>query len=354
MHTFGIVHVLSILLASVTICWGAPDLTVKNNCPFVIWLEARSTVMNNNRWFVGAPIPGYGTTTHVAPQQTVNYTIPAAGLAASRFWAKYGCDSVGRNCLVGDQMQYWGGFDNPNGGCPDRGCTPPVDSLFEATWGCSLGDKSQCALNPTTGGPLDGVTWFDTSHADGYTLPYTVDIQGPNCDINKIDGSKLDLARCPTSENLSLNGQYPTATDASVPQTYQLNDVSLHLKGDNPNTIVGCVSPCKTLDGGYPFGMNQGLSVGPGLWMCCPTPTPSGQPVTDANCQPANGCITPQQCRAGPIESTQYVREVRSMIHNTYTYAYDDVAGLHTCSAGTASFELTFCPAGAPSYPMVI
>ena len=101
----------------------------------------------------------------------------------NRFWVKYGCDSKGANCLIGDSVANFNLY--PQTGCPAsgtplclfinnniilfthtcEGCMAPVDSLFEATWGCKTG--SSCAP-----------TYFDTSQVDGYTLPYRVLITG--------------------------------------------------------------------------------------------------------------------------------------------------------------------------------
>jgi len=329
-------------------------ITIVNNCGVPLYIEARATVWQNNQWFVGAPLPSYGTTTYLASKKTLNYTIPAAGLASTKFWAKYGCDSTGRNCIVGDQMQYWGGFSNPNAGCPAKGCTPPVDSLFEATWGCSLSDRTKCAKNPSTGGPLGTATFFDTSHVDGYTLPYLVEMQGSGvsqCDVQKIDGSKLDLKKCPKAENLSMNGRYRTATDASIHKTYSLTNASLVIRSTTDQKAVGCIAPCKLLNSGQPYGYNQAIGSQPTVWMCCPTPVPN---ANDQNCKATSGCVTPNACRTGPIEQTQYVKAIHSMISNTYAYSYDDVNGLHTCPSGTTSFKMTFCPAGSPAFPATV
>jgi len=75
------------------------DLRIINSCKTTLWLEARY----GNQ---GAPLPGQSTTAVQAlPGSYVDYTVPDTGLSGSRFWAKYGCDTNGKNCLIGDQMQ---------------------------------------------------------------------------------------------------------------------------------------------------------------------------------------------------------------------------------------------------------
>jgi len=306
------------------------DLRIINNCKTTLWFEARYGG-------AGAPLPGQSATAlRALPGNFIDYVVPDTGLPGSRFWAKYGCDDNGKNCLIGDQMQYW---PNPPGGCPANGCSPPVDSLFEATWGCRPGSECNSA-NPTT--------WFDTSQVDGWTLPYKLtpvgdtsgcDCSGSNCGFKGIDASTLDVAKCPSNENLVAGGQ----TSVNVyGKAVSLNTVDLRIISNG--TILGCMSPCKRLNWGTPYGLQQAENSGATLWMCCPTPTPD-------KCSPENGCVTPNACRAGPIENTQFVSAVHRMAPGVYAYSYDDGVGLHACPAGVTKYTMEFCPAGSATYP---
>jgi len=307
------------------------DLRIINNCKSQLWFEAR---YGNN----GAPLPGQSqTAVQALPGSYIDYVIPDTGLPGSRFWAKYGCDNYGKNCLVGDQMQYW---PNPPGGCPPGGCTPPVDSLFEATWGCRPGSSCNSA-NPTT--------WFDTSQVDGWTIPYKLtpvgdvsgcDCIGSSCGFKGVDASTLDVSKCPSSEDLTYNGQFPAVTVQG--KSVSLSSVDLRIISNG--TILGCMSPCKRLNWGTPYGLQQDEGSGSAMWMCCPTPTPQ-------SCSPSNGCITPDACRAGPIEKTKFVAAVHSMAPGVYSYSYDDGVGLHACPAGVTKYTMEFCPSGSAAYP---
>jgi hypothetical protein len=301
------------------------DLRMKNSCNFTLWMEARGSG-------IGGLIPGErGTVRRVEPGEYADYVIPKTGLASTRFWAKYGCDDQGRNCVTGDQMPYY-----PEGGCPPGGCTPPVDSLFEATWGRE-GDT----------------TWFDTSQVDGYTLPYILHLWGESkkcdCDgrgncpnITMVNATGLSLAHCPQNDSLSMNGLYPSVTDGG--KVHHLDAVDLRLKDKAGKNVIGCMSPCKKLNYGQPFGYGQNEARPPPLYMCCPTPNAG-------NCQLSQGCIMPDACRAGPIEKTEYVKAVHRMAPGIYAYSYDDLVGLHACPAGTVIYEMNFCPAGSAKYP---
>jgi len=126
---------------------------------------------------------------HVVP-------IPDGGLASSRFWPKWNCDEIGQACAIGQS----GG---PGESCGPDGCAPPIDSKFEATFGC-LPSAEECARNPSAPKEsLGSVDWWDVSQVDGWTLPYKVEVLG-KCDgaPHVIDCSALALSSCPTDEDL--------------------------------------------------------------------------------------------------------------------------------------------------------
>ena len=249
--------------------------------------------------------------------ETHEFDIPAKGLAATRFWAKWGCNkATGGDCVIGQS----GG---PGESCDAKlGCAPPVDSKFEATFGCTLSDTSQCATNPSSPDPskpdpLGPIDWWDVSQVDGWTLPYKVVVKGDCPAAPKvIDCSHLSLDSCPDKEDLGLKDG-PT---------------SLKLLGaQDSGTTVGCYSPCAKLTyqqwgQGYSFTPESKQAQD----FCCPTPP-----------------ITPEACSAGPVSRTKFVEAVHELCPDVYAYAYDDGIGLAQCPAGT-QYDVTFyCPAGA-------
>ena len=333
-----------------------------------LWLEARSGVC-------GSPLPGYNTTLFkLDPGKSFDFNIPETGLPSARFWAKYGCDETGNNCLIGDQVPIWTDtetceypygchFDTcPAGPAPTTGFTPPIDSLFEITFGCSPDvETTTCNVNSSacTGGcnyfgcpnggcdPLTPVTFFDTSQVDGWTLPYRYYVKGTASDLamcnggqgaQNINASTLSVGRCPTTENLSDNGQYPTLNNIDL--------TSVDLRYIRNGQVVGCFAPCRKLtaptsENGYSFAEG----VYPVNWYCCPTPTPN-------NCQlPA--CVTPSECSSGPIVETEYVTGVHEMAPGVYAYTYDDQLGSQNCPAGgSIVYELEFGGQNASPYPI--
>jgi len=179
---------------------------------------------------------------------------------------------------------------------------------------------------------------------DGFTIPYKVlvkgdtsgcDCAGKNCTL---DASHLDLAQCPTAEDLSVHNQYPTDSNGK-----QLREVDLRVRSPDGSAVVGCISPCKKLN----WVQGQGEGSKPTLYFCCPTPNPS-------NCQESAGCITAEGCRTGPVEQTQWVAAIHRMAPGIYSYAYDDGVGLHTCPAEKVQFEVIFCPDGSATYPLPV
>ena len=112
-------------------------MRITNGASKDIWINYQSSAML------------WPQTLKIAAGQTADYNIPAGQeIPGTRYWPKYGCDDDGQNCTMGES----GG---PNLPCPAHGCSPPIDSKFEATW--------------AAGGSTD---WYDSSQVDGWTLPY--------------------------------------------------------------------------------------------------------------------------------------------------------------------------------------
>lgn len=278
-------------------------LRITNNCGYTIWIQQLNMPASTAQ------------VVKIEQGAYYDYSIPDAGQASTRFWPKKGCDANGDNCE-------WGQSNDP---CPTGiGCSPPVESKLEATWGCTLADQTQCSSTPQ--GDKIGDTYFNTSAVDGFTFPYTVEVSGntrpaDSQPCQNIDCTNMDLTRCPTNENLSV-GQ----TGTNYPQ-YASEDLRVFHPND-PTKVVGCFSPCKKLNYTAVWGgEGQPEQTDPTIIYCCPTPP-----------------ISAEECRAGPVVNTQYVNLIHAMCTGgVYGYAYDDLQGLHRCSAGTM-VHMTFGP----------
>lgn len=223
-----------------------------------------------------------------------------AGLVATRFWPKIGCNSTGSNCVVGSS----GG---PGEGCVVRvpgedddysHCAPPVDTKFEATFaapGSSL---------------LDTV---DMSLVDGYTLPFKLEVSGGSCTragsaFNEMDCSGLSMSSCPSSE--------------------MLNNKVTNLNAISPTTGKqgGCYSPCMKLtdDKWNANGTNVAPDSAAAGQYCC-----------------AGAYGSPDSCNAGSILTTKYLKTVKGTCPAAYGYAYDDKTATIVCSTST-EYKVTF------------
>jgi Thaumatin family. len=266
-----------------------PVFTIKNGCAEEIWIQQQGMP-------AGTPAVvklerGKGTT----------YNIPIAGLASTRFWAKWGCDKDGQNCKVGQSSPP----------CPKTGCAPPVDSKIEATWGCDL-PEAQCGRTPQ-GKTLKGATFWNASAVDGYTLPFQIEVgAGGGAGCEPVNCNETYQGQCPTDENLSTDGKYP-----------DLKSVDLHASDG-----YGCFSPCMKLTTATSAGGKGYLpSDAQAQWYCCPTPP-----------------ISSPACQKGPVPKTKYVQNIHAACHNTaYGYAYDDGLGTRTCTP-TTKIIMTYCP----------
>ncbi|OGV26473.1 MAG: hypothetical protein A3F18_06805 [Legionellales bacterium RIFCSPHIGHO2_12_FULL_37_14] len=281
-----------------------------------------------------------------------DYNIPAAGLAATRFWAKTGCASNGYSCKLGESTAVdckAGAKDCEIGESFNGPFAPDVNSKFEASWGCRLPPQDgNCAKNPSDPShQLDATTWWDASVVDGYTLPYQVVVKNDNgtCIGNDdkpiknpgVDCKDLDVENCPTDVNLSSDGAFKEVNHISL--------TSVNLKWIDPETnkVAGCFSPCAKLtlsqgsengnaSGGWAMRLasDSNTPITPesdlAKWYCCPTPP-----------------ISSEQCRQGPASRNAYRDAILRQHCNSYTYAYDDDYGLVQCNAHT-QFEVIFCP----------
>lgn len=261
----------------------------------------------------------------------VEFDIPDKGLPSMRFWPGFGCDANGQNCRVGAS----GGPASLGFTCPPGGCAPPIDSKFEASFGCIPGvSDGDCTKNPSAPTqPLGRGDWWNSSFVDGYTAPMKVKVNG-SCPVGPqpapvfgpggppggvIDCSTIRVSDCPTNENLSTNGQFPA-----------LNSVNLIATNPTTGAQAGCYSAGSKLTfSHWANGFTTYPADSPQAKMySCPTPP-----------------VSPEQCSAGPASKTKF----HNMVHQhcaTYTYPYDDGIGLSSCPAATdVSYEVTFyCP----------
>jgi len=261
-------------------------LIVKNGCRTApMWIASMFREEDRAR---------YPNNVKLEPGETLTFDFPTRQtVVATRFWPKMGCDADGQHCRLGSS----GG---PGQTCPRTGCAPPVDTKFEATW-----------WDFNTAEPVD---WWDTSGVDGYTVPYTLELDS-NCPQGRsLDCSTLSMADCPSDE--VLNGKKV--------------DLNLRFEGNSTGERVGCYSPCGKLtfsNWGNQFRYSPAALEA--RHFCCPTPPESVE-----------------ACRSGPVEKTKFVHLFRQKCRDVYSYAYDDAMGLQTCPVGTTYRWTLLCPLG--------
>lgn len=132
---------------------------VTNKCTEPIWVQQASSET--------ARIPDEPNIRRLEPLSTYTYAIPNRGLPSTRFLPKTGCDESGNRCHVQSMPP-----------CPPQGCDLPMDTKFEASWGCRFAkgdseDNTRCALTGQ-GNPSTYQDWWDGSAVDGWTLPFAV------------------------------------------------------------------------------------------------------------------------------------------------------------------------------------
>lgn len=295
------------------------DLTIKNSCDYEggIWIEGRTTA---------GPVSGITKTPfYLAKGESINISAPKQGEVSDRFWAKWGCDTDGQNCLMGDQAQRY-----PGGGCPSNGCTAPLDTLFEPTWGCSL-EKEKCAVNPSsvTKERLGPTTFFDLSLVDGYSLPMKIYFTDPE-----------QVSRCHVKDPT-------TGKDINPPSSFSmeltLDDCPLNRQykpkgGDGK--AVACMSPCKYLvlpieQGGLGLP-DDNIDV---KYNCCTKTVDSPTCVKYYN---GDDMGEPTLDSTRQADAVSYKKTIASKAPLAYSFPYDDLRGSINCDVGV-KLTVEFC-----------
>jgi len=181
-----------------------------------------------------------------------------------------------------------GGPDLP---CPAGGCSPPIDSKFEATFGAS-----------------DGNDWYDSSQVDGWTLPYEMSYRC-NGKLTNANCDGLTESVCPTQNIAGLG----------------MTDLVAHNPRFN-GEYAGCYSPCAKLTYANWNGHNYSPAASPADKYCC-----------------AGAYQTPGACKTGPDATMEYTKVVHDHC-SVYAWAYDDAVGLQACPSNAVSFQVTFYP----------
>jgi len=160
-------------------------------------------------WIQQSAMPYEAKVQRIEPGAHYTYSIPNKGLPSTRFTPKVGCDDDGNSCDVQSLQP-----------CPEEGCDLPIDTKFEASWGCAYArgkrdDGEYCALTPQ-GNPSTYQDWWGGSAVDGWTLPFSILVNddGQGLSAHGASGSPsscspvvcadLDVARlCPRDEFLT-------------------------------------------------------------------------------------------------------------------------------------------------------
>lgn len=139
---------------------------VTNRCKEPVWIQQAGAK--------DAGLAGEPPVRRIEPGAWYAYAIPNKGLPSTRFLPKTGCDASGNACDVQSMPP-----------CPQEGCDLPIDTKFEASWGCIYArgvpeeDKQKCTLTGQ-GNPSTYQDWWDGSAVDGWTLPFSVLVDDGN------------------------------------------------------------------------------------------------------------------------------------------------------------------------------
>ena len=378
-------------------------VTIVNNCADAAYaiMTTPSDPLSEALW-ANATVPGntitqsnvgqhYYFTTPIAAGGSQTMCLPDAGAASGNFAFSFGCT----------------GIDTGNTGLPmdcKIGSDPGklyngMDTVFELSPGCqyyvSPTVHPGCTYNPSNPSTtLNQTDYLDVSAVTGFSIPMSLsisDYQTYECTFP----SRIlvgDLASCPYENFSTLSRQY------NCPEVGTANGgqgISLLLMNQVPgwtSYAAACISPIQWIS-----AVSQHL---PGVSSTCAvntTATPgTGQPPVPGaptiadwyGCtymlQPgadayALTCLEPgcggPQCAVGPDGTlgqynpgttqyntaavsrgkgaayTNYVKTLKAVGNEVYTWMFDDGPGTLSCNKTGASMTLTLCPGQAGQQP---
>lgn len=189
-----------------TVDWAAepgviPDSTkrfrVTNGCDQAVWIHQLG--------FKGG-FTGDAEIIKLEPNSSYTYSVPNRGISSMRFIPLTGCDDSGTNCDIQSLPP-----------CPPAGCDIPIDTKFEASWGCQYakgnpGDVSVCEITPQ-GSPVTYQDWWDASAVDGWTLPFSVLVNDGGAGLSPFDHSGTGSSQCLSVICAALNAATLCPTD---------------------------------------------------------------------------------------------------------------------------------------------
>lgn len=212
-------------------------ITVYNACSSSIWIMA-----------LKGAVSGSGTTIVNSQKLAPGKRMLVPAVEAGKIWAKFGCNSSGTNCLIGDQLA--------------PGNQPPIDTGFEFTYTNNW--------------------YYNFSAVDGFTAPMKLIPNGGGTGCNTIFTTDFSVSSvCPTNEILNTPisdwasplpaglTAFGNFTTYYVPQPFKavLGD-SINLS--TPRSLVyttggrtmGCIAPGKFLTTPPPYGLGIAVCKG--------------------------------------------------------------------------------------------
>lgn len=300
--------------------------------------------------------------------ETKTFSIPDKGSASNKIYFNMGCvNSTGDfpemgDCIIGGEF----------GANTLGNDLTSSNTWFEATWGCSDSSGVNCNVNPSdTSLSLTAVDWMDLSLVDGYTVPMKIELgageaTAHNCEFNNgesWDGIEdlgfIDFASCPTEDDSTMYSENQVISN-------QLKNGGINLLTEDGGNYINCAAPHTWLSGNNVMGTT--------LSDTSTLPLIAGETVDTLNatnwygCKSKCGgasdtpsCVCPEcsreQCLEGPfgnqyysVAQTAYVRRLKAMGVEAYTWQYDDDSGNKHCDYGV-TVTLTLCPAKAGQKP---
>ncbi len=332
-----------------------------------IYCSDSSTTCTGYNPFVSAVIAHkYVLTTAIPSNGSQDLCLPNGGASSGNFLFALGC--TGTDASTGLPTGCKIGYDPAT--------NIAVDTLFELTPGCM---NEPCTTNPSDNTPLGPTDYFDVSAVNGFTIPMflQIDPAHPNAWQDTYQCSfpsrelTPDLASCPYENFKTISTKYNcpylstgnngkgasmAATDGSdniigcMPFEYwmhtQAGAQGCTVSGSTPTVLdyYGCTSQNPGTNDSYALECTWPGCGGP---QCAlgPDGTIGNYAVSTQNDLKIYAYAAKSLARTKGVQYTNYVKMLKEMGQNVYTWMFDDSVGTLQCNTPGASITLTLCPA---------
>ncbi len=269
-------------------------VAVYNACNEPMWVGTDGGSIGEK---VNGKMPNNWVSKRIEPRTQIDLPVPEGDpwvIASGRIWGKFGCDSNGQNCKIGQQVSPCPVEKNKEGKLVTikGGCQPAIDTGFEI----DNHDKANIYYDITMvngfTGPLAVYTFNKPENIDDCSdvaTPFQMDLKTlcPNGERLNTPTKNWQPAACKLSPSLvfgDFNQPYKNAWGETIDLTKPYSLLAKSAMPGHEGELIGCFAPAQKL-GSVPAWGGLGVAACTGPEQCktnMPPDVDSGRPASQA------------------------------------------------------------------------